>query len=140
MIFCSSCVNVKPVDTRFTRYEVKEVNFVSATFDFIFNVDNPNDIPLNVKKIEYNLYLEEKSFVKGESKGFDLGAKENKEISIPVKLSYLDTIDSLATVVKNLLLGSKKVAYRFEGDLVVESLGASAKVPLRSQGELSLSK
>ena len=140
LLLCSSCVDVKPPITTFKKYEVKKINLVSATFHFIFDIENPNDIPLDIKSIEYILYIEGNHFLNGESEGFSLLAKEEKEIFIPIEISYLGVLESVAEIARKLIIGNKKLMYKLEGNLVIESLGASAKVPLNAQGELVLIK
>lgn len=140
LILCGSCVNVKPPITTFKKYDVSHINLVSANFDFIFDVENPNDIPLNIKSIEYVFYLEGKDVLNGTSKGFDLNARDKKEVLIPIEISYLGALESVAEIAKSLIIGNKKMAYKLEGNLIVESLGTSVRVPLKSEGELSLVK
>ncbi|MFC1560064.1 LEA type 2 family protein [Candidatus Margulisiibacteriota bacterium] len=138
MAFCTSCVNVVPPVTTFKRYEVAKINLVSADFNFIFDIKNPNDIPLNVKDIEYTFKLEGTHVLGGKSKGFELHAKETKEILIPIRISYLGALESVTMLVKKLIIGNKKLKYKLEGYLVIESLGATAKTPLYAAGELTL--
>lgn len=138
LVFCGSCVNLKPPVTTFRKYEVKKVNLTSAEFNFIFDTENPNDIPLDVKSIEYRFYIEGHEFMNGRSDGFNLNAKDKKEIRIPINIKYLGMLNSVAEAAKALISGNKKIKYKLEGDLVIESLGASARTPLAAQGELTL--
>lgn len=133
-----SCVPVKAPVTSFKKYEVRNVNLTSSEFDFIFETENPNDIPLDIKDVEYKLYLEGSEFFSGKSAGFNLSAKDKKLVTIPITINYMSALRSVASAATSLISGSKKLKYKIEGNLVIESLGASARTPFGAEGDLIL--
>ena len=103
----------------------------------MFDIENPNSIPLSIKDINYNLELNGSGFVYGTYEGFSISAKEKKTVGIPVQVRYSDLVGQAVKIAQKFITRSGNISYRLEGNLsLVDNIGISAKVPIAAEGEI----
>lgn len=99
------------------------------------NIENPNDIELPVKAIDYRLFLEGDSFAEGMWKHpFKVPAKGEKEVDMMVTTNFVSGLGRLLSR----LNGRDQVNYVFEGTMMTE-VGSSKKIPFQQTGSVQLS-
>jgi len=98
------------------------------------NIENPNDVELPVKAIEYRLFLEGDSFAEGTWKhAFKVPAKGEKEVDMMVTTNFVSGLGRLLSR----LNGRDKVNYVFEGTLMTD-VGSAKKIPFQETGGVQL--
>lgn len=136
-LFAASCVNLQAPVTEYKKYEIKNISLTKADIVFVFDIDNPNSIPLSIRDIDYNLQLNGSGFVSGTFEGFSLNAKEKKTVSIPVQIKYADLVGQAVKVAQKFISRSGNITYRLDGNLLIsDNVGTSAKVPIAAEGEI----
>ncbi|PKF62989.1 hypothetical protein CW745_06065 [Psychromonas sp. psych-6C06] len=95
-----------------------------------FKIINTNDFSIPVNSIDYQLSLNNKTLLEGETDAIGtLPANADKELNLSIKL----TQESLSSL-KNILLNEKKIAYQIEG--TVNTLGMT--IPFEKSAVLFL--
>lgn len=123
----------------FNRYDIKHIGITKADLVFIFNVENPNNVPLSVSDISYSVALDGNNVTSGSSEGFSLNGRETKESEFPVELEYAQLIGPAAGLVQKFIARNGTVKYSITGDLTIkDNIGTSARVPLDAEGEIKL--
>ncbi len=136
-VFLSSCAPINPPTVNFQKYEVKGVGLTQSDVAFLFEVENPNNLPLGFKEISYSVKLDGSELVAGTFEGFDLSAKEKKTISIPVQVVYSKLAGQAANLAVK-FIKKESIKYAVEGELKVRDnfTGFCAGAPLKAEGEL----
>jgi len=100
------------------------------------NVENPNDIELPVKAIDYRLFLEGDSFAEGMWKhSFKVPAKGETEVDMTVTTNFVSGYGRLVSR----LSGRDKVNFVFEGTLMTE-VSSAKKIPFQETGAAQLNR
>lgn len=134
--FACSCTNIQAPNTQFKKYEVTQVSLTKANLAFLFDVENPNSIPIGIKDINYSVALDGNSIVSGTHEGFSMQAKEKISIMVPVEVNYSQLIGKTFALAKKFLM-KDSIAYKLEGQVsIVDNVGFSARVPFEANGEI----
>jgi LEA14-like dessication related protein len=137
MLFASSCTNIKAPVTVFQKYEITHIGMTKADIAFLFDVENPNDIPLGVKDINYSIALDGSSTLTGTYEGFSIQAKEKKSVKIPVVINYAQMMGPAANIARKFIVRDNSIKYKLEGQaLIVDNVGFSSRVPFNADGEI----
>jgi len=137
MILACSCTNIKAPNTSFSKYEITQIGLTKADIAFLFDIENPNNIPIGFKDINYTIELDGKGFLSGTYEGFSMQAKEKKCVSIPVEVNYSLLLAGAANVVKKFIMKDDSIKYKLEGQAsIVDNVGFSARVPFNADGEI----
>lgn len=136
-VFLCSCAPINPPVVTFQKYEVKGVGLTQSDVVFVFDVENPNSLPLGFKEIYYSVKLDGSELVAGTFEGFDLNAKEKKTVSLPVRVVYAKLAGQAANVAVK-FIKKEIIKYTVEGELKVRDnfTGFCANAPLKAEGEL----
>jgi len=139
VLLLSSCTNIKAPVSQFNKYEIINVDFAKADLMFFFDIENPNDIPIGIKDINYNVALDGNNIVSGTNEGFSIQAREKKTVNFPVEISYIKLLGHATNLVKKFITRTGNVQYKIDGQLsIIDNVGFSARVPLNAEGELKL--
>ena len=115
---------------------------VSMTSADIFNqqfvvrlrVENPNDLELPVKKIDYELFLEGDAFAEGTiTRPFVVPALGETDFDMTVRTNFVSGLGRLMSR----LGGRTKVNYVFEGKMFTD-VGSIKKIPFQETGTVEL--
>ena len=110
--------------------QVTDPTFSEATLVFHFQVENPNTVPLEVDKVNYNLKLNGKAFTSGVlDQGLKVDSKSSAVIPLPVRVKYADLASSITT-----LLSQGSTPYELDGSVKVGWFS----VPFKKDGEVKL--
>lgn len=98
----------------FDSYKVKDVNENRTTVDFILSSYNPNKIGLKNITISYELFAENKRFLKGNDIRIDLKPEDTTRIIIPAEINYRDVYDAVGVVSKKIMQNKKSIPVRID--------------------------
>jgi len=133
----SSCTDVQGPITVFNKYEINHIGMKNADLSFLFDVENPNDIPIGIKDINYSIALDGNNLMSGTYEGFSMQAREKKSVKIPIEINYSQLIGPAANVVRKFIMRDNSIKYKLEGQaLIVDNVGFSSRVPLHADGEI----
>lgn len=125
LMFCSlyifvlaSCSldNIKSMKTfknptfEYKNYEVIAVGEKKADLDLIFDATNPNNMALESIFANYELFIEDKSFIKGKNLQLKLTPNSKSVIHVPVEVYYKNVLDSAGGLLKSVLGNDDKIA------------------------------
>ncbi len=86
-------VNVESVN-------VGDVSFEALELLFDINIENPNQLGITLSSFDYELLLNEKSFVRGDQpEGMQIEAEASNTVRVPISLTFRDIIESVQSVV-----------------------------------------
>jgi LEA14-like dessication related protein len=106
----------------------------SQNFLIHLNVQNPNDRALEVKGIDYKLFLQGDSFAEGvSSKPFVVPALGETEFDMTVRTNFVSSVGRLLTR----LSGKTTVEYILEGKVMLQS-GMIRSIPFQESGTVDL--
>jgi LEA14-like dessication related protein len=136
-VFLCSCAPIEPPAVNFQKYELKSVGLTKSDVVFLFDVENPNNLPLGFKEISYSVKLDGSELAVGTFEGFDLSAQEKKTISIPVEVVYSKLVGQAANIALK-FIKKESIKYAVEGEIKIRDnfTGFSTGVPLKAEGEL----
>ena len=86
--------------------KVESVDFGSVSFEsleLLFNImiENPNQLGISLSSFDYELLLNDQSFVKGDQReGMQIDANATSSVQIPVSLTFRDIIESVQSVAR----------------------------------------
>jgi LEA14-like dessication related protein len=113
---------------------MNSADMFSQQFTARMHVQNPNDRPLPIKGIDYQLFLAGDSFAEGVSGvPFVVPALGETEFDLPVRTNFISSLGRLVSR----LNGKDTVDYLIEGKVFLES-GMVRKIPFRASGEVNL--
>jgi LEA14-like dessication related protein len=125
-------VAVQPPEIVLTDVRVEEIGFSGQKFLLGFSVTNPNPFPLPVKRIRYDLQLDDQKFAGGETRGdFVVSARGEGNFVIGVELDLLQSVSQLASLLKGGM--RETIAYDLKGSLAVD-IPFARPVPFASSG------
>jgi LEA14-like dessication related protein len=116
------------------RVAMTSADIFNQQFMVRLHVENPNDLELPVRGIDYKLFLEGDSFAEGVSnKPFTVPAKGETEFDMIVRTNFVSGIGRLMSR----LNGRDQVQYVFEGKVLTD-MSMAKKIPFQESGTVSL--
>jgi len=95
----------------------KHISFSGVDLEFVLLVDNPNFIGLTVKKLKYELLLDDERFAEGfKDKAIEISGSKISTINLPVRINYDGLSDSIGT-----LFNEDEISYKLIGYIVIDS-------------------
>jgi LEA14-like dessication related protein len=118
------------------RVRVESVKVSGVSFealDLMFNlaVENPNPVGITVNKYDYELELNDLSFLKGEQdSGLRLSSESSSTVGIPLTLRFAEVYSVLGS-----LEGEDSTRYRFRTNFTIDVPVAGAiQIPVQTSG------
>jgi LEA14-like dessication related protein len=116
---------------RFQELAVNELDFTRADVDFVFAVDNPNPVEIELSQFSYALGLEGIQLIAGDdADGMGLEAIGSSELALPVELIWED-----AWNVVQATQGLDYVGFQLDGDFGFETPIGEALIPYDEDGD-----
>ncbi|MCO4743376.1 MAG: LEA type 2 family protein [Proteobacteria bacterium] len=116
----------------FDTVKLVDVNWETATADFVFQVSNPNPVEVKVATFSYGLALSEQPFLSGTNDdGMALASEGDTELVLPVSIKFTDAISTAQAVA-----GSDTIPFALKGDFGFNTPLGVVKVPYDEAGEL----
>lgn len=135
LFLLAGCASVLQVFGEKPKAELREVylkdtSLFGTTMIFVVNVMNPNRFDIEVKGIEYKVFISDKEFSSAKMENsFSVPALEEKNIEIPLPIKFGSLFEHLSQA-----LISKVLSYRIEGNAKL----SFAKVPFSKEGKMEL--
>ncbi len=114
-----------------------DLNFRNITLNFDIGIQNPNKLAVSLSKLDYELFLNENSFLQGEEvKDITIASEATSTVELPVTLDF----SNIYSTVKS-LQDRDSTAYRLEVGLGfnLPVLGETT-IPLKKSGSFPLLK
>lgn len=90
---------VKEPVVKIDSVDFGKVSFESLELLFNIMIENPNQLGISLSSFDYELLLNEKSFVKGDQRdGMQIAANASSRVQIPVSLKFRDILESVQSV------------------------------------------
>jgi LEA14-like dessication related protein len=142
MMLVAGCASIG-ADMQAPRLSLVGASMLSAdVFSQQFRVriraENPNDIALPVKSLDYTLFIEGQNFAEGMSEAaFVVPAKGEKEFDLTVRTNFAS---SIARLVSNLSMDNRNtIQYVFAGTVVAD-MPFSPKFKFNEAGSVDLAR
>ena len=124
-------VNVQKPKVSLKQVKLTDLSFDAADLTFDFTVRNPNLIGINLTAFDYDLEINDHSFISGkQDKGMTIPAQGNNSVQFPLTLKYKDIYQAV-TSLKDKDSTDFKIACSFSFELPV--LG-TIRVPVSHTG------
>lgn len=108
---------LKPPTVAYDHTEVVGVAPRAANVDFHVNVKNPNSVGLQNVRVSYQLFHDDKPFLKGHDVLIDLAPSATSPLGVPAEIVYADVFATSVTVAQKVLAGARTIPVRI--DLVI---------------------
>ena len=120
-------------DVRLVNVDVVRAKLLEQRFTLRFRIDNPNDVSLPVRGLEYVVHLNNVKLAEGESETwFTVPANGHHEFDVPVRTNLWRHVRQ---VVKMLEQPDQPISYRLEGE-VKTGLLFGRRVHMARNGEI----
>ena len=93
----------------YQKNRVVAVGEKKVDVDLIFDVSNPNDMALDSIFANYELFIKDKSFIKGKDLQLKLIANGKSTVHVPVEVYYNNLLQGTSSVLKSVLNNDKKI-------------------------------
>ena len=142
-MFLSSCATIQNViQTLQPELELKGVHFTGITFDALdlavdVKVHNPNPLSIELVGFDYDLKINDTSFLKGQQdKVSKIAARGDSDLQIPVTVNFKNLYETFKT-----LKQQDSTAYQIGCGVSFDLPGlGKTRVPLKAEGELPMVK
>jgi LEA14-like dessication related protein len=117
--------------------EITGLSFSQIDLQFDFNVHNPNSIAVKLQGMDYQLRVNENSFLSGDQvQGIDINANSDNKVTLPLTLKFVDLYQTVSS-----LLSQDTSVYQLNCGLTfdVPVLG-TVRIPVAKAGSLPLLK
>ncbi len=98
LLFAAGCAELDPYlpVVHFDRLDVHDVTFEDISTSFVFRVENPNPIGIDMASFSYALSLEQIELLAGEeADGLRLEASDASEVTLPVDLVFASVFETV---------------------------------------------
>ncbi len=110
----------------------RELSLLQGTVVFHIRITNPNPVGATVNRIQYNLTMNERDFVKGTlAEGIQIKASCSETVELPVTVTYLDLFQSVKD-----LLSAEAMSYHLFGSVGIGPMD----IPYSKKGNLPVPK
>ncbi len=116
---------------RFDTLDVDSIDFQEANVDFVFQVDNPNPVEVELSSFSYALGLEDVPLLDGNNEdGFGLEAAGESELRLPVNLGWQTTYETIQAT-----RGKDNVGFGLGGHFGFDTPLGEARLPYNENGD-----
>ena len=128
---------IKHPEVSVTKAEVTGLSFSQLEMLFDLKVKNPNSIGIKLQGLDYQVLINENSFLNGNQiQGIDIAAFAENSVNIPVIFKFSEMYQTISS-----LMSEDTSVYRLNGGLTFDLpvLGVT-RIPVSKQGTLPLPK
>ncbi|MDT8442788.1 MAG: LEA type 2 family protein [Desulfuromonadales bacterium] len=133
----SACAGIRPAppEVQLAGLEITDVSLSHANFLATLKLFNPNSVSMDIKGLQFTLFLNDTRVAKGlTAKSFSIPAEEYGEAAIRLSSSFLDLFQLTRS-----LQGQEAISFRIAGEVKVGGLGLiSSSIPIEREGTLPL--
>jgi LEA14-like dessication related protein len=139
-LLLSSCAQPSPPKAEFVEYKIAAVTLEGIRVNFIFKVNNPNPLGVNISSYSYKVYINDQEFLSETRPGFNLDANGTNLIELPVVIRYDRLFGTTASVLERIARGENTISYRIEGKINTKVAEISFGTPFKASGTIPLPK
>jgi len=133
---CALTADFQPPKLTIVNVGMVSADVFSQQFRIRLHVQNPNNVELPVKSIEYKLYLQGDNFAEGTSEqAFAVPAHGDAEFDTVISTNFVSSIVRILGTMNN--SSDTKVQYNFVGKVRL-SKGMVSKIPFNETGVVDL--
>ena len=141
LIFIAGCasvqnlMNIKKPDVKVQNVRITGLSFSAIDLSFNLAIDNPNALAISLAGFDYDLILNENSFLKGQQdKSISIETGSTSQVEIPLQLSFRDIYNTF-----NSLSNKDSSAYeaKFGLNFNLPILGIT-RIPISKKGAIPL--
>lgn len=115
----------------FENLEVLDVNWDGVEADFVFNVNNPNPVDVNLARFDYGLAFQEVEWLNGnDPDGLSLGASGSSELALPVSFQFQDLYEMVQAV-----RGQDNIDFGLQGSFGFDTPAGPIDLPYAEAGD-----
>ena len=115
----------------FENLDVLDVTWEGVEADFVFNVNNPNPIDVNLARFDYGLAFQEVEWLNGDDPdGLTLGASGSSELALPVAFKFQDLYDLVQAV-----RGQDNIDFGLQGSFGFDTPAGPIDLPYNEAGD-----
>jgi len=122
------------------RISLKKLSFTGADLEIQLEIDNPNQLSFDLKKLDYALDVNQTNWLRGvRNEALKLSANGEQVVSLPVHLNLL----KLGSTVYQILSENQPLKYEFSGKVDLStslSLMKSAQIPFDKKGKIKITR
>jgi LEA14-like dessication related protein len=116
---------------RFDSFDVKQIDFEHIDTDFVFVVDNPNPIDIDLSSFSYDLAFEDISLLSGDNEdGFTLESLGGSELALPLSMRWDHAWDLVQAT-----RGKDDIAFGLDGDFGFDTSEGEIAIPYSAGGD-----
>ena len=115
----------------FDNLEILDVKWEGVEADFVFNVNNPNPVDVNLARFDYGLAFQDVEWLNGDSpEGLALGASGSSELALPVSFQFQDLYDLVQAV-----RGQDNIDFGLQGSFGFDTPAGPIDLPYAEAGD-----
>lgn len=127
---CAELEGVLPT-VHFDRFAVERISFEDIDADFVFRVENPNPVEIDLASFSYALQLEEVQLLDGNAEdGFVLERSGSSELALPVHLVFEQVYETITAT-----RGEDVVDFSLAGHFGFDTPAGLVRLPYRELGD-----
>ncbi len=139
-LLLSGCVKLDAPEVKYIDSKIDQVTLEGIRVNFYFDIKNPNGVPLDITGYSYKVFINDRELLNDKRPGFSLLATETTRVTITTFVRYDKVVDSVLSVMANIMAGNMYVDYRVEGEVTGGTLGLTVTSPIKASGRLNVPK
>jgi LEA14-like dessication related protein len=131
--FGTGCDDIEPYlpKVRFDHFDVSQISFDDADVDFVFAVDNPDPVSIDLSSFSYAFDLEDVNLLDGDDPdGMTLEAVGSSDLALPVHLTWQSVWETVQAT-----RGLDNVGFGLKGDFGFDTPIGEAVLPYDAGGD-----
>ncbi|MEJ2048821.1 MAG: LEA type 2 family protein [Calditrichota bacterium] len=130
-------MNIKKPGVSVQDVRITHLTFTSIDLSFILAIDNPNALSISLAGFDYNLILNNNSFLKGEQeKTVSIESRSTSQVEIPLQLKFQEIYNTFSSLSKK---DSSEYEAKFGLNFNLPILG-NTRIPINKKGTIPLLK
>ncbi|OPZ07194.1 MAG: Late embryogenesis abundant protein [candidate division BRC1 bacterium ADurb.BinA364] len=131
MAGCSMLSQLDKPEIRGVRPRIAGLDWAGIDLEFDLSIFNPYPMPLKAPRFRYDLAIEGARLLSQETPAVaSLPARAEGKATLPVRIEFLELLDAVRS-----LKGANQFAYKLDGALLFNALGAERELPFSRQGQ-----
>lgn len=130
-------MNVQKPTVQITNAKISKLSFNDLDLLFDIEINNPNSVGISLAGFDYELLINENSFVSGNQPDkLEIAAKNKNSVQLPVKLKFVDIYNTFTDLKKN-----NKSSYQIKCGLNFDlPVLGETRIPISKSGDIPLLK
>ena len=128
-------MNIKKPGVSVQDVRITHLTFTSIDLFFTIGIENPNALSISLAGFDYNLILDNNSFLKGEQeKTVSIESRSTSQVEIPLQLTFQEIYNTFSSLSKK---DSSEYEAKFGLNFNLPILG-NTRIPINKKGKIPL--